>query len=375
MKPEMEEWHLTAFVQGELSPEEAAKIEYAVASDPAVRLAVEEIERAQARITDAFGAGRETLLPRQKSAIMRAAKAAARGDEVQTLKSHRQVLKIWSWPVAAAAVVAAGMFLITLIPAPKTGGKGNLAASSGRDVDGSLLQPSREDGATIPLKLESGDNSLEVITRRIRDDRMLPKKEEVKVEEMLNAFPLDAKRAVSLWKGCSLGVEMVRCPWNPSANLVFMKVRGSRDRGHRISVEYQSSEVIALGDKLVGYQGTGENSEPKPMARDMKLGEDVFLALLIRRDKKAFGRLAWTVDGESAPPLELKEYADEEASKDARFAALVCGFGVWLRKEQAPGIDDVVLMAMAREVAAESLVADRYDFLELVDQAVKLGED
>ena len=374
MKPEMEEWHLTAFVQGELAPEEAARVEYAVASDPAVRLAVEEIERAEARVSDAFGTGCEKLLPRQKSAIMRAAKAAARGDEAQRLQSHRQVLKIWSWPVAAAAVVAAGMFLVTLIPAPETGGNEGLAASAVRDEEGSLLQPDAGDPVTLPLRLESGDDSLGIIARQIRYDQTLPKKEEVKVEELLNAFVLDAKRAVSVWQGCSLGVEMVRCPWSPSANLVFLKVRGSRDRGHRISVEYQSNEVIELGDKLVGYQSTGENPESTPMARDMEPGEEVFLALLIRREKQAFGRLAWTVDGASAPPLELKEYADEEASKDARFAALVCGFGVWLRKEQAPGIDDVVLMAMAREVAAESLVADRYDFLELVEQAVKLGE-
>ena len=30
-----------------------------------------------------------------------------------------------------------------------------------------------------------------------------------------------------------------------------------------------------------------------------------------------------------------------------------------------------LILGLAREVAAESLVADRYDFLELVDQAVK----
>ena len=34
-------------------------------------------------------------------------------------------------------------------------------------------------------------------------------------------------------------------------------------------------------------------------------------------------------------------------------------------------IDDTLILALARQVAAESLVSDRYDFLELVDQAVK----
>jgi hypothetical protein len=35
-------------------------------------------------------------------------------------------------------------------------------------------------------------------------------------------------------------------------------------------------------------------------------------------------------------------------------------------------IDDSLILGLAREVAAESMVPDRYDFLELVDQAVKV---
>jgi hypothetical protein len=375
MKPETEDWRLTAYVLGELSPEDAAKIEYAVASDPAVRLAVQGTERAQARIADALGNGSETLLPRQKNAIMRAAREAARGDEIKPLKSHRQVLRIWSWPLAAAAVVAAGMFLITLIPAPEGGGNANSAASSNRNADGSLVSPERGQNSTpLRLTLESGNKSLAVIARGIRRDKSLPEKEEVKIEEMLNAFPLNAKRAVALWQGCSLGAEILNCPWNPSAKLVFLKVRGSRNSSHRIALEYQSGEVIELGDKPAGFQSSGESAESKPVERKMEPGEDVFLALLIERDDEAFGRLFWTVDGESAPALELKEHADKAASKDARFAALVCGFGLWLRQEESSRIDDTVLLAMAREVASESLVADRYDFLELVDQAVRLDK-
>ena len=375
MEPKSDEWRLTAYVLGELTPQEASKIEYTVASDPAVRLAVEETERAQARIAEALGRSSDTLLPRQRSAIMRAAREASGVAEVKSLKPKRQILNIWSWPVAAAAVVAAGMFFVNLITPPETVSDVNGAASNARE-NGSLISPKKGTSVTpLRLTLESGNKSLAVIARGIRKDRNLPASEDVKIEEMLNAFPLDAKRSVALWKGCSLGVEVLRCPWKPSSKLVFLKVRGAKDTTHEVALEYQSSEVVELGDKLVGYKGSGKTTESKPMARIMKPKEDVYLALLIDADDEAIGRLSWTVDGERAPVLNLKEPKDKDASKDARFATLVCGFGLWLRQEDAPNVDDDMLLAMAREVASESLVADRYDLLELVDQAVKLSRE
>ena len=64
----------------------------------------------------------------------------------------------------------------------------------------------------------------------------------------------------------------------------------------------------------------------------------------------------------------------EEPSDDARFAALVCAFGLWLRGEGGGMIDEEVMLALAREVASGRMVADRYDFLNLIDEATKLPE-
>ena len=56
MKIEQDDPRLTAYVLGELSPQETRQFDHAIAGDPALKLAVKEIERAQA----------ELLSPRQQ---------------------------------------------------------------------------------------------------------------------------------------------------------------------------------------------------------------------------------------------------------------------------------------------------------------------
>jgi hypothetical protein len=81
-----------------------------------------------------------------------------------------------------------------------------------------------------------------------------------------------------------------------------------------------------------------------------------------------------SVGGREASPLPLVREPEREPSDDARFAALVCAFGLWLRGEGGGMIDEEVMLALAREVASGSMVADRYDFLNLIDEATKLPE-
>jgi hypothetical protein len=86
------------------------------------------------------------------------------------------------------------------------------------------------------------------------------------------------------------------------------------------------------------------------------------------------GSLHGSVGGREASPLPLVREPEREPSDDARFAALVCAFGLWLRGEGGGMIDEEVMLALAREVASGSMVADRYDFLNLIDEAAKLPE-
>jgi hypothetical protein len=373
MKIEKDDPRLTAYVLGELSPKEAKQFEHAIAGDPALKLAVKEIERTQADLLKYLGAETDTLLPRQRSAIMQAAREASGLGKIVSIKPQRKAFNIWTWPLAAAAVVTVTMFIVTMIPGPN-GGDSNGNVANGTDAVGEdfvAVENGSHSRKNIGLPLVAGNKSLSKITRSIRDAGNLPSKQDVRIEEMLNAFPLDAKSSVALWKGNSLGVDVVACPWSPSGSLVFVKIRGAKDRSTQLSVEFQSNEGSVISSRLLGYELEANDRDRKDMPQKLSAGQETMVALLVESKSHELGTLVWTVDGEAAPAVELVRDSEKEVSSDTRFASLICGFGLWLRQENPEIIDDALILGLAREVAAESLVADRYDFLELVDQAVK----
>lgn len=371
MKFHQEDPRLSAYLLGELSPEESEALEYAVAADPALRLALEEAERTQSELAELLGGETDKLLPRHRNEIMRAAKEAARKGQVSQLKSHRKARPNWFWPVAAAAVVALGIFAMTLIPAPN-GGKGVKQVSTNDSSEG--YPEISEEGNITRLPLDAVGKSLALVTRSVREDGKMPSKEDVRIQELLNAFPLQAKDSVALWKGCSLGVEILACPWKPSGSLVFAKLRTPDDGGHEISMQYRKNDGTVITHRVLGYQNSDAKSEVE-MTRKMEPGAELFLAILVEAMGDELGSLAWTVDGEVAPEISLTRDLEKEPSDDARFAALVCIYGLWLRGEEPAVIDYEVMLGLAREVAADGLVPDRYDFLNLVDQTVKLAEE
>jgi hypothetical protein len=321
-----------------------------------------------------LGVESDTLLPRQRSAIMQAAREVSGLGKIVSIKPPRKVFRVWAWPLAAAAVVTATMFIVTMIPAPNTGDTDRNVANGTEQVEGEkfiAVENSGQSRKNIGLPLVAGNKSLTQITKSIRDARNLPNKQDVRIEEILNAFPLEAKDTVALWKGRSLGVEVVACPWSPSGSLVFVKIRGASDKSSKLTVEFQSNESTVISSRLLGYELEENNRERKPMPQQLLAGQETMVALLVEAKSHELGKLVWTVDGETAPAVELLRDSENEASSDSRFASLICGFGLWLRGEKPEIIDDALILGLAREVAAESLVADRYDFLELVDQAVK----
>lgn len=374
MKIEQDDPRLTAYVLGELSPQETRQFDHAIAGDPALKLAVKEIERAQAELLKCFGKNSDTLLPRQRSAITQAARAVSGLDKIPIIKPQRRAFHVWTWPLAAAAVVTTTLFIVTMIPAPETGDSGKRVGNGAGKVkfDGRVaVEQHGQTQKNIGLPIVAGNKSLNRITRSVREVGNLPSRHEVRIEEMLNAFPLDAKASVALWKGASLGSEVVECPWSPSGSLVFVKIRGVRDRSVKLSVEFKSHEDSVISSRLLGYEIEPESSERTSMPQELLAGQETLVAILVEAKSPAIGQLIWSVDGVPAPVVELVRDKEKEASTDGRFASLICGFGLWLRQENPGIIDDSLILGLAREVAAESMVPDRYDFLELVDQAVK----
>ena len=106
MKLHQEDPRLTAYLLGELSPKEAEAVESATATDEAVRAVLGDTSRMCTDLKALLGSDDgDHLLPKHRENIRKAAKVAAGQGEIERLKSHRQVRKVWQIPLAAAAVI------------------------------------------------------------------------------------------------------------------------------------------------------------------------------------------------------------------------------------------------------------------------------
>lgn len=363
-----EDPRLTAYLLGELSEEEAQAVEHAVAGDLALGLTLAEAEKTQAQLRGIFGGNKEELLPHQCQKIRRAAKEAARNGKIENLRSHRNVRRVWMAPLAAA-VIGAGIFILTKIPATKSGGVKPVTIHTGEaplPLDSSM----HNGGAVMNLPLRVGRGGLAKISNTIRVAGKLPAADEVSIPEMLNAFPLKPGGAAAIKSGCSLGAEILPCPWKPSGSLIFLGVRGANDGEQKLSVGYEADRDSVIDYRIIGYL-TGSGGKAKDTA--MPMNSSMILMIEIESKTPTLGKIVWKVNGEAEPEIPLVRDPEREPSDDARFAALVCGFGIWLKGEDRASIDDTLVLGMAREVAADGMVADRYDFLQLVDQAIKLA--
>ena len=316
MKIEQDDPRWIAYVLGELSAKEAKQFDHAIAGDPALKLALKEIERSQTDLLKFLGTESDTLLPRQRSAIMQAAREASGPGKIVSMKPQRKEFNIWAWPLAAAAVVTATMFIVTMLPAPETG-------DSDKKVGNGSIKPSFDEFVavenrgqarkSIALPLIAGNKSLTQITRSIRELGNLPSRQDVRIEEMLNAFPLDTNGSVALLNGASLGAEVVECPWSPSGSLVFVKIRGARDRSSKLSVEFNSNDRSVISSRLLGYEIEENTRDRKSMPQELSAGQETLVAILIEAKSQDLGQLVWSVDGQTAPMIELVRDSEKEA--------------------------------------------------------------
>ena len=116
MKLRPEDPRLTALLMGELSEEEAAAVRRAVAADPALGLALRELESMQEFLTDTLAPQSLALLPRQRDAILQAARHVDSSGKITPLRSQRRSLKSLWVPLAAAAVILPLIFLLNRFP-------------------------------------------------------------------------------------------------------------------------------------------------------------------------------------------------------------------------------------------------------------------
>ncbi len=134
MKLHPDDPRLTAWLLGELRPEEAAAVATVVAGDPALRLAVRELQDVQQLLTGTLSPGSQTLLPDQHTNILMAARSAHEQGEIIAFKPQRKPLKTYWMPLAAAAILMLAMLVFTLMPNNGKPGANNPPASRPDDI-------------------------------------------------------------------------------------------------------------------------------------------------------------------------------------------------------------------------------------------------
>src|ERR1043166_6129973 len=105
--------------------------------------------------------------------------------------------------------------------------------------------------SSVPLVV----NSLSYLDiRRSINDGLLPPRESVRIEGMINHFPYEYPQPTAGEK-FSLNLDVVTCPWEPTHRLVRIGLKGNQDMAvradSRIEVEFNPRRVASY--RLIGY--------------------------------------------------------------------------------------------------------------------------
>ena len=427
MKLHSEDPRLTSYLLGELGNEEAAAVELAAATDPAVQTALTELEAIQKTLTYTIAPVPNKLLSGQRESILQAARQADLTGKALPNEPHHRNRKPWFISLAAAAAVTIAIFIHTHAPAPRVHSASNQvtpsepppadpqknplpspaapaippavaalepAASPDPELQAPVIDSrgfvTATDSPSLELPILSGNPNLSSITQFIRIERKLPARENVRLEEILNSFPIRlngvtaiARAQKETWhpdnrdEGISahtatLAAETLPCPWKPSATLLLISIRGNATNDCDAKVVFHPNPAAVFHYRLLGFAPNNES----PAAAPTKLTARSATTLAIEVEPSTatgdLGTISWRVNEEPAASITITRSGDNEPSNDARFASLVCAYSQWLAGEQAGIIEPDLLSGLAREIDSVDLSADRADFLKLVEESLHL---
>jgi hypothetical protein len=415
MKLEPDDPRLTAYVLGECAPDEAAAIARAIAADPALGLAVREIESVERLLASTLADGSRKLSPRQRGAILAAAREVDVVPITRLPVRPRPRIASWLAPLAAAALIVLGFYLfvpdqgadtpatasnsdgstlpISMLPAP-----GPVDASEGRRSGGSpaatpaptpppvdghpVLRPRGPVSAAhhplLALPIQSGHASQGWITDAIIHQGKLPGADAVRTEEILNHFRIRPVGATAIHKGITLSAETIASPWKANAYLVVIAIRGARENLNEVTTTWHADTSAVWRYRLIGH-ATPVGASPRPLSRTLNSGAEHVVVLEIEPSsstRRGFGGIEWTVNGEPAPSLAVSSNPSRTPSIDTRFAAFVCTFSEWLQSPSATdGIDADLISTMIREVEMDPPFPRRTEFLRLVRKALEIAAE
>ncbi len=402
MKPDSDDSRITDHLLGELEAADADAMKTALTEDPELHQEANAIRDIHDLLRTNLAATEEALLPAQRENIRRAASH-------RTTPAPLASLQRWLIPAAAAAVLAVGTFTfihmsekmkpetaaakpaetaIVATPAVAASPPADLTRPSVRNAP---LSPTDSPSLALPVLTTRGN--LEAVSNAILTAGTLPDPQAVRLEEILNNFPLRLTGTASIARGeasawhpdnrqagmtrhlATLGTELIPCPWKPSATLLIISLRANARTDSNVQLSYHPNPKTVLRYRLLGFPAAGPSSATAPLPSRLPAGSFANLAILIEPNSAAtadLGSLVWSADGSSAPQVSLVQRSDAEPSDDARFAALVCLWSQWLAGARSGTIDAETVAAVAREISSTTLAPEHADFLTLVTRSLQL---
>jgi len=223
----------------------------------------------------------------------------------------------------------------------------------------------------LPLPVLCRRGQLDAYERLMSEQNALPSSEELRFEQLLNAFELRPHGVAVVAKGATVMAETLACPWKPSSTLLLVRFENGSDTSRDLSATLHFEPAAVSRYRLLGTSDEAAAEAPLPTSVPAKSGTTLLIEMELRAPKASWGQIRWSVDGSPAPPLNLDRTPAEEPSDDARFASLLGAFSLWLAKDQPEILDAPVVAGLARECVAEDLSADRKQALVLIAKALE----
>ena len=255
--------------------------------------------------------------------------------------------------------------------------------------------------SSVPLVVNS-PSYLDV--RRSIDAGLLPPRESVRIEGMINHFAYEYPQPPT-GQPFSLNLDVVTCPWEPTHRLVRIGLKGHQDVAVRadsgIEVEFNPRRVASY--RLIGYDrqktetqnSNEENVGSHPIAAGYTL-TTLYEVVPLKRVGTAAHTQMPSVAGEASEPLltaklQLKTRGNDAAvgfiqrtlsdtgfdfaaaPSDLKFAAAVAEFGMILRDSEYKGNGSLQqVIDWAQQGTGADMNGYRADFIELVRKAQAL---
>ena len=255
--------------------------------------------------------------------------------------------------------------------------------------------------SSVPLVVNSA-SYLDV--RRSIDAGLLPPRESVRIEGMINHFPYEYPQPTA-GEPFSLNLDIVTCPWHPTHRLVRIGLKGRQDvavrADSRIEIDFNPRRVAFY--RLIGYdrqKTETQNSNEENVGSYSLSGGRTLTTLYeivpLKRVRNAAHAQMPSAAGEASEPLlsaklQLNtrgndaavgliqrtasdtEFDFAAAPSDLKFAAAVAEFGMILRDSEYKGNGSLQqVLEWALQGKGADVNGHRADFIELVRRAQTL---